>query len=117
MPRAPVGAVEARRDGPVLDGVAGNVGIEQVERHPPDLDLPDTRVQHAAGQLDRDLDLVAPVVFQGFDGHAGEVVLGIFRHLPAVLIDPLPEVTAAVEQADGHERDMQVAGGFQVVAR
>ena len=46
-----------------------------------------------------------------------EVVPRIDGHLPAVFANALTEIAVFVEQADAHQRQMEVAGGFEVIPR
>ncbi len=84
--------------------------LEQVERHRTDVLSPDGCLDRLVRELDRhrhrlthqaDRVRVDPLV-----------VLG----LPAVRVDLLPEVAAAVEQSDSHERDAELGCGLQMVA-
>ena len=44
------------------------------------------------------------------------VVPRVALDLPVALVEPLPEVAAAVEEADADERDAELGGRLQVVA-
>ena len=115
QPVPAVAAVERVRDvaGPV--GVALDLRVEEVERDAPDLRVPDA-----------DPDGHEPAVVVGEldhrrHRHEGErqpvrVVARIALDLPVVLVEPLAEVPAAVEEADADEGDAELGSRLQVVA-
>ena len=78
-PRPRFGAVEALRDLPVLGGVPRDIGVQEVKRDAPHLDLPDVGEEGPAGQVQGDLHGVPPVVLDDLHRHAGEIVLRILR--------------------------------------
>ena len=98
-----------------VERVREPVDLEQVERHDADgrghVLAPDRGLDRLAGQLDRD----GHVLTDEPDGLRvdGLVVLG----LTAGLVDPLAEVAAGVEEADADERDAELRGGLEMVAR
>ena len=93
-----------------VERVGEPVDLEQVERDRADLLAPDGGFDRLPAEVDRDRD--------GLAGDADRlridwlVVLG----LPAVRVDPLPEVAAAVEQADADERHPELRRRLEVVA-
>ena len=115
--RVAVGHVKALGDAAVFFGVLGRVGVEQIERHAPDLNFPDAGEKRARGQVERHVKVFAGLsVFDAADGQQPEIVLRIERRLVAVGSDFLLEVTALVKQPHGDQRDAQVAGRLEVVA-
>ena len=72
-------------------------------------------MQAAARHLEIELAGFTVRVLDLFDGQRGKIVFGIDRGLVAVLVDELAEVAVLVQQAHGHQRDVQVTGGFQMV--
>ena len=94
-----------------VERVGEPVDLEQVERDRADLLAPDGGLDRLPGELDRDR--------HGLADHADRlrvdrlVVLG----LPAGRVDALPEVAAAIEQADSDERHPELGCGLEVVAR
>ena len=100
-PVLPVAAVER---------IGQPVDLEQIERDGADFLAPDRGFDRLAGEVDRHRD--------GLAGDADRlridrlVVLG----LASFGIDPLPEVAAAVEQADADERHPELRRGLEVVA-
>ena len=108
----PVGDL-TKRTRVVLD-----VGVEQEQRHPPDLGDED-----AGGQLvltrDRDPHLGGTAVrlTQQRDRKAVGVEHRVGLLLPALAGERLAEVAVAVEQADADQRDAEVAGRLEVVTR
>ena len=55
-------------------------------------------------------------VLHRLNGQRVEIVIGIAFLLPAVGIQILPEVALLIEQADADQREVQIAGGFQMIA-
>ena len=108
--------VQARADPACHRAVLRAVGVEQEERHAPDVEAPDLRDDVLGADGDGDRDRLAPVA--GDEGH--RLALGIGRHprlvLPAGGVDALAEVALAVEQADGDQRQRPVGGLLEDVA-
>ena len=96
--RVPVGAVAVDR------------GVEEVQRHPPDLGLPRTDLDGVAGDVDLD-DHIRRVQRQPGGVEAGEALL-----LVAVGVEPLTEVALGVQQADADERDAEIRRRLEVIA-
>ena len=80
------------------------------------LGLPDFQAHRAPFDLHRNAQLAASGIGCGCHQQLIEIDVAVLRHLVAVAIDGLGEIPLAVEQADGNERDPQVAGGLAVVA-
>ena len=109
-----VAAVELRGDGAVLGVVVGDVGVEQVEVDAPDGELPDLGEHLTAGQFDGDLERLAVVAAGDFlHGQVVEILVELDGLLDAFAVDLLLEVTVPVEQADGAEVQVEVAGDLQ----
>ena len=106
-----VAAVQAVGHVAHVVGVLVDIGVEQVQRHAPDIGAPHPRVQRGAGQVDGDADVVAVG-----DRHRVRVEVGIALLLPPVGVEGLPEVAVPVEEPDADERDAEVARCLQVVA-
>ena len=96
-------------------GVAADLRVEEVERNAPDLRAPDTEA---------DRDELAAFVCELDDGchrhelerQAARVVARVALDLPVVLVEPLAEVAAPVEETDRDERDAELRRRLQVVA-
>jgi hypothetical protein len=74
-------------------------------------------VDRAAGEFDGDSDRLAVLAAFEPARHVEEVVFRVAFLLPAVGVEVLPEVALLVHEADRHERQAQVARGFEVVPR
>jgi hypothetical protein len=110
-------AVQLVGDLPLGGLVLLDVGVEQEQRHPPDLDLPDLGPQRAAaGDGEGDLHRGAVGLAQERQRQAVRVDRRVELLLPAVPGQPLGEVAGPVEQADADDRDAEVAGRLEVVA-
>ena len=104
--------VEAVGDVAEVLRVCLEVGVEQKERNPANLYAPngDAHVARAHRRLD----------LHSFDfahGQVGAAVLGVHLELPPPRVDVLPAEALLVEKTNGDQRQAQVAGGLQVVAR
>ncbi len=108
--------VENVGDRPVRLGVVRDVGVEQQDRHSPDLDQPHGRVEIPIGQLHGYGERVAVRAQDAQDRQPGQVVVGVGVLLVSVRVDRLAKVAALVEETDAHERHGHVAGGLDVVA-
>ncbi len=108
--------VELVRDGAIGAVVLGDVGVQEQERHAPDLRQPDGGLDRATRELDRDEDRLAVVVGDAQERQAGGVVVGVGVLLVPVGIDGLAEVAVAVEEPDADEREGHVRGRLAVVA-
>ena len=117
LPQADIAVrfIQAGRDLAVLGRIGRQIGVQQVEPDPPHTHQPDLDVQAAARHLEIELAGFTVRVLDLFDGQRGKIVFGIDRGLVAVLVDELAEVAVLVQQAHGHQRDVQVTGGFQMV--
>ena len=94
-----------------VERVGQPVDLEQVERDGADLLAPHGGFDRLPGELDRDRDRLAD------DAHRLRVDRLVVLRLPPGRVDALPEVAAAIEQADADERDPELGGGLEVVAR
>ena len=111
-----VAAVELVRDIAVFDAVDGQVGVEQAQADMADMRFPDLDLQHAAGQFDLDVDFAAFLAHGRMYRQIVELGIGVVGNLVAVVVDALEEVTLAVEQPDGDERQAHVGGRLAMVA-
>ena len=70
----------------------------------------------AAASLHLDGDRLAVRSDGGFHGQLIDVGLDVFFLLPAGAIEPLAEISLAIEQADAHQGDSQVGRALDVIA-
>ena len=115
--RERVPLVEPGRDPPVERVVLLELGVEEVERHAPDLRAPDVERDLAAEEGERERERAAAVVahLNGREplGHDLRPVL-VLQPRP---VDALLEVPLAVEQPDPDHRQREVARCLEDVAR
>ena len=112
----PVAAIELVRDGAVPFAILWDVSVEEVEADTADVDLPDVAVYSVTsiGYLEDERRL--PVFFEDLlDGKLSEVLSFVVRLLLAFGAEALGEVAVAIEEADGGEADVAVAGLLEVV--
>ena len=96
-------------------GVAADLRVEEVERDAPDLRLPDAEAyRHELAALIRELDHGCHRY--ELERQAARVVPRVALDLPVVLIKPLVEVAAPVEEADSDEWDAELRRRLQMVA-
>ena len=99
----------------VLGTVAVDVGVEQQQRVASDGDPPHARDDPAGPRLDLDRHRHA-VVRRRLDRQQPVIDVDVFLALPAVAIEPLPEVALVVVEADADERDAEVGRALEVIA-
>ncbi len=104
-------AVEPVCDRPQVVGVLVDVGVQQVQLHPPDVRHPELGDQGLPGQVDGD-----PGPVHRREGHGVGVHHGVALFLPAVSVEPLAEVALPVQQAHADHRYPKAASRLQVVA-
>ena len=112
----PVRHVQAVRDLTVIGGIFGQIGVHEVELDGTHAHKPDPGEEPALRELQADLKRIACAVPDELHGKLGDIVLRVDGDLPAVLVDLLFKVAVAVEEADGHQRDIEIAGALQMVA-
>jgi hypothetical protein len=109
-------AVKLPRDQSVLGDVFRHVGVEQQYRHAADRGPPDADRDIPVERRARDTHLVAIRLHRDRERRIARVDRRIRGDLLAVAIDDLMKIALPVQQADGHERQIQVAGGLAVIA-
>src|SRR5262249_41223686 len=99
-PNPAVAAIETGREIPVLRRVSDNIGVEKKQIAPSDFQPPDSRPDRTASRFR--LHHYRPAVCSDRQLHRQLIHIGleILFLLPAVAIEPLPEVTLAIKQAD-----------------
>ena len=124
-----VAAVEPVGDAAQVGVVLLDVGVEHQQRHPPDRGLPDARLEHLpGGHRDLDEHLLARGPGRSVSGarfwpdeqlqrQPLRVEHRVGLQLPAVERQRLPEVPRPVQQPDADERQAEVRGRLEVVAR
>ena len=117
-PHVVVAPVQLVGDVPVILRIGPKIGVEEEQAGQADPHFPNLRLHFSPGHVQLDHHGSFPVGGQGLaDRQILENVVDDARLLPAVLVDALGEISEAVEQADRHERQAEVAGRFAVVAR
>ena len=110
-----IAAVQPRRQLAVLGAVAVHVGVEQQERVAADRDPPDAGDDPSGPRLDLDGDRHA-VARGRLHRQLPMIDVDVLLALPAVAVEPLPEVALVVVQADADERDAEVGRALEMVA-
>ena len=103
------------RDVAVALGVFLQIGVKEIQPRVADARLPDPDLDFSRGKLERDLELCA-ILLHRLDRQVAEVRIVVLGALPAFGVDRLHEVALAVEQADGDERQLEIARRLAVVA-
>ena len=109
--------VEPRGDPARADVVLRPLGVEQVQRHPADVDAPD--LGGDLGPADRHGDRDRRAVRPGHERGGQALGIGVdpVLVLPAAGVDALAEVALAVHETDRHERERAIGGLLEDVAR
>ena len=111
-----VAAVELAGDLAILGRVLRHVGVQQVQGDPAHADVPDLGLDVPPGELH--LHHGRRVVAEHLgDGEIVEVVPREQLELPSVGVEALAEVALLVQQSHPHQRDAQLGGALEVVAR
>ncbi len=92
------------------------VGVEQVERHPPDVDAPDPRGHHAGADRHRHRERRGVGAGDQRGGQPLGIGLDPVLVLPARGVDPLAEVALAVHEADRDQAEPAVGGLLEQIA-
>ena len=116
QPHLGVADVEPGGDPAVGDAVLRPVGVEQQQRHAPDVDPPHLGDDLAADERHGDGDRLAVVAGDQRAGHPVGVGVDPVLVLPAGAVDALAEVAVAVHQADREHRHRAVGGLLEDVA-
>ena len=116
QPLPAIGDVQLIGDPLVLGLVARQVGVQQQDRHPPDLSDPHRHADRTPGQVHRDLQRLAVGGCRPPERHVRRIERGLEMLLPTVGVDSLAEVPAVVERADTDERQTSVRCGLAQVA-
>ena len=103
------------RNGAVPLAVFGDVGVHQIKGHAADAHLPDVRINRTAGVRHFEYEGLIRALHHLLQRQGGEVLRLIVGYLLAVHGQRLSEITIAVEEADGREIHVAVAGLLQVV--
>ena len=111
-------AVEPLGDDPGGVVVAGDVGVEEQQRHPADLGLPHVGPQVTAARQRRGVMThgLAVLVAQQGQRKAVRVEDRVGLLLPPLAVEALLEVAGLVEETDADDRHAEVGGGLEVVA-
>ena len=110
-----VAAVERVGDVARPVGVALDLRVEEVERHAADLRAPDAEPDGHELPV-ASASSTTGAIGTSVSGSRLVSMRGIALDLAVVLVEPLAEVAAAVEEADADERDAELGGRLQVVA-
>ena len=115
-PHFEIAAVKLGGDQPIFRVVLRDVGIEQVKADAADLELPDFRENLSPKEADGDQQRLR-VFPHLLDRQMMEILVEADGVLDAFLIDLLFEIAVPVEQPDGDKFEVEIAGGFAVIAR
>ena len=95
--------------------VLRNVGVEQIDVHPPDAQFPNPGENFPIENRHRNEKLhFAAASFA--DWQVIKILVQINRCLNAVLIDLLPEIAVAIEQTNRDEIQIEIARRFAMIA-
>jgi hypothetical protein len=67
--------------------------------------------------MDIHIDRLARLVADQVEGHIVEIVLGVVLLLVAVVVEVLLEIPVAIRQPHARQRNAQVAGALEMIAR
>lgn len=90
----PVRLVQPGGDLAIVGGIAGRVGVQQIQLDPPHTHHPDLRMESAAPEAATALRAALRLILDQLQRQRGEIVFGILGDLPPVPVDLLPEIPA-----------------------
>lgn len=102
--------VEGVGDGSIRHIILGDVGVEEQQRHPADVELPNRHLHLPAGKLDLDFELATGGRLHWSHRQPAHIEGGIDVLLITTRLDLLAEVAAPVEQADRDQGQPEVRG-------
>ena len=111
-----IAAVQVAGDPAVVLAVVGQIGVQQIQRHAPNRGHPDAGEHGAARERDLDDHWCARRIQDRAYGERVGVEPIVGFALVASIVDDLAEVSVAVQQPDGDQRQAQVTGCLEVVA-
>ena len=109
--------IEARGEAAVFVAVLRDVRIEQEQPDAAHVHQPDPGEEWTTAGVDLHQHLGSLRGAGGDHGEPGGVEVVVRLLLPAVRVEGLGEVPLAVKQPDTHQRDTQVGGALEVIAR
>ena len=112
----PVRLVQPGGDLAIVGGIAGRVGVQQIQLDPPHTHHPDLRMETPPRKLQQHFERRSALILDQLQRQRGEIVFGVLGDLPPVPVDLLPEIPAPIQQSHAHKRDIQIACRFQVIA-
>src|SRR5882672_2721593 len=114
--KAAITSVEPRCEFPIFRRVSFDIRIEQKQGAAPYLKAPDLGTDRPAPRLNLHGNRLALRPDCRFHGHLADVRLEVLFLLPAVLVQPLPEIALPIKQADANQRKSQVRCALDVVS-
>jgi len=110
-------SVRSNRTPPMPSNISCMIRVEQKQRHPPHVHAPNLKVHHVQADFHRADEPVAIRIKHRLHRHVVRIHRIIVLRLPIVGIDGLLKIALPVKEADPHETQIEVAGGFRMVAR
>ena len=115
-PDARISSIQTRGKFTVLGMIAFDVGVEQKQIAASDLHAPDFRADGSAAGFHLNGYRLAVRSDGSFHGQLIDIGLDIFFLLPAGAIEALAEVSLAIKQSHGHQRNTQIGRALDVIA-
>ena len=113
---APIASVETRSKLAILGGISFHVRVQEQQVAATHPHSPHSRFNGAAARLNFDGNRFTLGADCGLHGQLGNVGLQVILLLPIISIEPLPEVTLAIEQPDPDEWNTQIGSALDVIA-
>ena len=112
----PISAVQAGSQFPVFRSISRHVGVKQQQVASADFYSPHLGAQRATAGFDFHRDRFTGLPDGHFHGQLADVGLKILFPLPAIPIQPLPEIPLAVEKPHPDQRNVEVGSTLDVIA-
>src|SRR5208283_2135385 len=113
---AAIAAVQTRSHIAVFGSIAVYIGVEEKQITTADFHAPNFRIDRTMSGVDLHHDGSAIDSYGGFHGQVVDIDFEVLFALPAVAIQALTEISLAIKQAHGNQRDAQIGGALNVIA-
>src|SRR6266581_384262 len=114
--RLAIAAVEMSCYQAVGFSILRNIRVQQIELYPSDAHTPGAGPDGPAAHRHFDQNRLLLCILDQFKRQFVSIVFPVRFFLPATEIQTLSKVTEAIEQADRHERQIEIARRFQMIA-
>src|SRR5437867_2955274 len=114
-PDASVAAIQARSQLAIFGGVSRDIRVEEKQIAASDFHAPDSCPDRAALGFDFHHHRFAVGAYRRFHGQLVDIRSQVLFLLPAILVEPLPEISLPIKQSNTDEGNAEIRGAFDVI--